>query len=167
MYRKSRRKCRHCKERFQPDYRNWDRQKFCSKSECKKVSRAETQKRWRRKPENRAYYVERTQAWRKENPDYWKRGDALQDPCNSQHSENKEEIDNKTVQESQTPPPLQDAWLMQHPFMIGLLATLTGHALQDDIARTSARIIQSGLDILSGQPDSNGDQHAHQTDHPP
>ena len=152
MYRKSRRKCCHCKERFQPDYRNWDRQKFCSKPECKKVSRAQTQRRWRRKPENRAYHVERTQAWRRDNPGYWRKTGALQDDCNAQHTENKEEIDEKSAQKPQTPSPLQDTWIWQHPFMVGFLANLTGHALQDDIARSASHFIQLGLDILSEQP---------------
>ena len=101
------------------------------------------------------------------NPGYWRKKDELQDSLNVQRQENKEKNNNKTPAESQNPLPLQDSLNLQHPLIIGLLAILTGHTLQDDIANTSARIIQSGLDILSEQQNARGGQHAHQTDHPP
>ena len=167
MYRKSRRKCRNCKDQFQPDYRNRKRQKFCSKPECKKASRAETQRRWRRKPENRDYYIERVRAWREANPGYWRRKVALQDICTVERSENKEETAVITAQNPENITPLQDTWILQHPFMVGFLANLTGHTLLDDIARSASHLIQLGLDILSEQPNTNGGKYAHQTDHPP
>ena len=111
--------------------------------------------------------MRRVQAWREEHPGYWRKKDALQDSLNVQGLENKGENNNKMPLESQEPLPLQDSLNPQHPLIVGTLAMLTGHTLQDDIASTSASIIQSGLDILSEQPNAKGGKHAHQTDHPP
>lgn len=172
MCRGSKRKCFHCKTKFRPDHRNRDRQRYCSEPECQKASKAASQKRWASKPENQDYFkgedqVRRVKEWRKENPGYWRKKDALQDSLNVQHQETKEKNNNKTPHEPQDSLPLQDSLNPQHPLIVGILAMLTGHTLQDDIANTSARIIQSGLDILSEQPNTKGGQHAHQTDHPP
>ena len=68
------------------------------KPECRKASKAASQKRWLAKPENQGYFcgpknVKRVQLWREANPGYW-RGkrkttkDALQDPLNRQPIEN-------------------------------------------------------------------------------
>lgn len=172
MSRGSKRKCFHCKSRYRPDPRNRDRQRYCSKPTCRKASKSASQKRWLDKPENRDYFrgpdqVRRVQEWRKANPDYWRKKDALQDSCNAQPSENKGKSSTITESGSRNSQPLQDPFFLQHPLIIGLLANLTGHTLQDDIARSASRFIQSGLDILSEQPEVNGGQHAHQTDHPP
>ncbi len=48
-------RCPFCKKRFWPHPRVGARQRACSKPECQKKRRAETQEEWRRK-----------------NPDYWK-----------------------------------------------------------------------------------------------
>jgi len=52
-----------------PYYRNATRQKYCNKAECKKASKAESQRKWLNKPENSDYFrshenVERVQQWR-------------------------------------------------------------------------------------------------------
>jgi len=68
-------KCRHCGRLFRPDSRNHKKQKYCSKPECRKASKAESQRKWVaknpkyfRSPEN----TFRVQQWRKENPGYSK-----------------------------------------------------------------------------------------------
>jgi hypothetical protein len=172
MCRGSKRKCFHCKTKFRPDHRNRDRQRYCSEPDCQKASKAASQKRWLKKPENRDHFksevhVRRVQEWRKRNPGYWRKQGALQDSLNGQHAENKEENSNKTSSELQNSLALQDSLSSQSPLIIGLLANLTGHTLQDDIARSVSHFIQSGLDILSEQQKANGGQHANQTDHPP
>ena len=172
MCRGSKRKCFHCKTKFRQDHRNRDRQRYCSESDCQKASKAASQKRWLKKPENRDHFksevhVRRVQEWRKRNPDYWRKKGALQDSLNGQRPENKEESDRKTSSELQDSLALQDSLSLQSPLIIGLLANLTGHTLQDDIARSASFFIQSGLDILSEQQKANGGQHATQTDHPP
>lgn len=173
MCRGSKRKCLHCKTRFRPDHRNRNRQQYCSSSECRKASKKASQKRWLTKSENRDYFkhethVRRVQEWRKAHPNYWRNKDALQDSCNLEPIVNKTETLNKNAQETPGSLPLQDSLIMQHPLIIGLLSNLTGHTLQDDIARSAACFIQSGLDILSEKHNSHGgQQYDHQTDHPP
>jgi hypothetical protein len=64
-----------------------------------------------------------------------------------------------------TPPALQDDFFMQPTVLVGLIAHLTGLALQDDIAATARRLQQLGRDILYGStPYSGGIQDA-QTAH--
>ena len=148
-----RRKCKHCKRLFLPDPRNANRQKYCSKPECRKASKASSQKRWLQKPENQDYFrgldnVERVQLWRKAHPGYWRRKQkntphALQDPLNQQLTEN---IDNRDDFMSHA---LQDSLTLQPAVLIGLIAQLTGYALQEDIAMAARRMQQLGNDILN------------------
>ena len=49
--RKSRKpKCLHCRQFFRPDPRNIKKQKYCSRPECRKASKAASQKKWLEKP---------------------------------------------------------------------------------------------------------------------
>ncbi len=96
-------KCRNCKELFVPDHRNRGRQNYCGKAECRKASKAASQKKWLQKPENKNYFsgsehIQRVQEWRKDNPGYWKRNrsgkkSALQEPLTPQPVENNKEKD--------------------------------------------------------------------------
>ena len=88
-----RRKCRHCSELFIADARNATRQRYCSKPQCRKASKAASQKRWLQKDENRDYFsgpdnVLRVQRWRQAHPGYWRQSKhsphALQDPLTRQ-----------------------------------------------------------------------------------
>jgi hypothetical protein len=136
---------------FTPDARNANRQRYCSKPACRKHSKAESQRRWLQKEENRDYFcapehVQRVQRWRKQNPGYWRRAQrrpvALQDPLIEQLS-----VNNLNNAKPGTAA-LQDALIMQPAVMVGLIAQLTGFALQDDIARAARRMQQLGNDIL-------------------
>lgn len=144
-------KCPHCQELFTPDARNATRQRYCSKPACRKQSKAESQRRWLQKDENRDYFrgaehVLRVQCWRKVNPGYWRRAKrspvALQDPLIEQVAVNNQNNANPGGSA------LQDALIMQPAVMVGLIAQLTGFALQDDIARAARRMQQLGNDIL-------------------
>lgn len=151
-------KCRNCKYLFVPDPRNQNRQEYCDKTECRKASKAASQKKWLTKPENKDYFtgpdnVKRVQEWRKKNPDYWKRSKkpvALQDSLTVQPTENIRY--NDQVGKSA----LQDLLERQPPVIIGLISNFIGSALQDDIALTLLRMQQSGLDILCLQPKTKG-----------
>jgi len=66
-------KCPHCQQLFTPDARNATRQRYCSKPACRKQSKADSQRRWLQKPENRDYFrgaehVLRVQRWRAAHP---------------------------------------------------------------------------------------------------
>ena len=159
------RKCKYCKRLFLPDPRNAKRQKYCSKPACRKASKASSQKRWLQKPENRDYFrgpdnVERVQRWRKAHPGYWQQKQknkqtALQDPLNQQLTEN---INDKDDFASHA---LQDSLILQPAVLIGLIAQLTGCALQEDIAMAASRMQQLGNDILN--PQHKGGSHGTKT----
>jgi len=164
-----RKKCQHCHTLFVPDPRNRSRQRFCRKTDCRKASKADSQKRWCQKPENIDYFrgpdnVLRVQLWREANPGYSRRKpkasvDALQDPLNRQHAEYKANNIDFTNHS------LQDLLTWQPSVLIGIIAQLTGHALQDDIAMAARRMQQFGDDILN--PHFKGGCHAKQAPHPP
>lgn len=124
----TRKKCCHCKELFLPDARNFRWQRYCDKPGCRKASKADSQRRWLQKPENRDYFsgpehVARVQRWREAHPGYWRRAKAR-------------------------PVALQDLLIIQPAVLIGLIAQLTGSTLQDDIALATRRMQQLGNDIL-------------------
>ena len=160
---RKRKRCCNCKRLFEPDHRNRDRQKYCNKPECRKASKASSQKKWLRKPENKNYFkgpvnTQRVKEWRKRNPGYWKRSsinkeDALQDPINGQVIDiNKNTSDFAGIA-------LQDFLTVQPTVLIGLISKFIGSSLQDDIARTILLMQQSGQDILFYQPQAEGGEH--------
>lgn len=69
-------RCPCCKRPFIPDPRNLYHQKFCSKAQCQKVSKAVSQQQWGvrsgnwREPDN----IKKVRVWRAKTPQYWKRG---------------------------------------------------------------------------------------------
>ena len=162
-------KCNNCGDLFAPDVHNVGRQQYCRKKECRKASKAESQRRWLNKPENRNYFsgpenVKRVQQWRKANPGYWRRKpskakDALQDSLMAQVVENKEHSD-KLDQDA-----LQDFLIEQPPVLLGLIANFTGNALQDDIATTYRRLQKLGQDIVFDLTRSKGGQNGRQGSH--
>jgi len=136
---------------FTPDARNATRQRYCSKPGCRKQSKADSQLRWLQKPENRDYFrgaehVLRVQRWRAAHPGYWRRTKrnpvALQDALIAQVAVNAVNI------HPAEKGALQDLLILQPAVMVGLIAQLTGCALQDDIARAARRMQQLGNDIL-------------------
>jgi hypothetical protein len=60
---------------------------------------------------------------------------------------------------------LQDDFFRQPAVLVGLIAHLTGLALQEDIAMTARRLQQLGRDILSGSPSPPGGRFHAQTPH--
>jgi hypothetical protein len=158
-------KCCHCKVLFIPDARNATRQNYCAKPPCGKASKAASQQRWLQKEENRDYFrapvhVKRVQQWRKAHPGYWRRkpktkSNALQDPLNFQATEN---IINSIKFENDA---LQDLLTAQPFVLIGLIANITGFALQDDIAMVLRRMQQLGSDIIN--PNLKGGRHGAKT----
>src|SRR5215510_9279665 len=163
------RKCQHCKVFFTPDYRNVGRQRYCSQPRCQQASKAASQRRWLRKPDNRHYFsgptnVERVRQWRQNHPGYWRRRsspapETLQEPFTPQ------ELENQSVQGALERDALQDSFFMQPTVLVGLIAHLTGLSLQDDIALTARRLQQLGRDILCGSTHHKGGIQDAQTPH--
>ena len=126
---------------------------YCRERACRKASKAESQRRWLKQEANREYFtgdenVVRVQAWRRAHPGYWKRtgrkaGVALQDLLITQGSGDQRDP------EQDDGIALQDHWQTQAPVVIGLIAHLTGIALQEDIASMTGRLIAKGQALMS------------------
>jgi hypothetical protein len=153
MKRTRRRKCRHCLKLFRPDPRNRHHQRYCSAPECRRASKSASQRRWLKQPGNRDYFrgrehVERVRAWRAAHPGYWRSGvlrrRALQDDSLAQAHES--EGKSGFLMAS----PLQELSSAQPLVLMGLIAHLTGSALQDDIASSARGFRQLANDILRG-----------------
>ncbi|NIR29015.1 MAG: hypothetical protein GWN84_06810 [Gammaproteobacteria bacterium] len=152
MKKKRRHKCLHCRELFRPDPRNRHHQRYCSKPECRRASKAASQRRWLGKAANRDYFhgpahLERVRRWRAAHPGYWRergpRRHALQEDSLAQP------VDQQGKSGSLTETPLQELCTGEPLVLMGLIAHLTGAALQEDIARTTRGLRQLAQDILS------------------
>ena len=151
--------CLHCKEYFLPNYRNRDRQRFCSKPGCQKARRRDGQIVWLAKPGNEKYFrdeenAKRVREWQKDHPGYWRnttrwRNRTLQDACSKQIAERQMVAQNSPART------LQDLCSMQTPLFVGLIAMLAGSTLQDDIAITTRQLVTTGHDILGMVPGMN------------
>jgi hypothetical protein len=152
MARGERRKCKCCLKLFRPDPRNRRHQRYCSAPACRAASKAASQARWLATPENQDYFrgpvnVARVQAWRSRHPEYWRKGrrvgPALQDLSVAQLIDSSRETDNSAGA------PLQEVLTAQPAVLIGLIAHIVGTPLQDDIVRTTDRLLRLGQDILA------------------
>jgi hypothetical protein len=147
------RKCLSCEEFFKPDARNRRSQRYCRKPACRKASKVESQRRWLEQQANQEYFAgaentARVQAWRRANPGYSRKkrklgGDALQDLLNPQTAAAQEDA------KQDDGAALQDHWQTQPAVVIGLIAHLTGVALQEDIASMTGRLIAKGQALMS------------------
>ena len=145
-------KCLHCREEQISDARNRGRQRYCVKPECRKASKARSQRRWISRPENENYFrgaenAERVRQWRLSHPGYWRKKvscseDTLQDVCTEQ------EAHNKVVVIARASDALQDVCMAQPALLVGIISIMTGHALQEEIAMSARSFLTRGQDIL-------------------
>ena len=154
------RKCRNCSCFFIPDYRNRNRQEYCSEPVCRAASKKASQAKWLSKEENQDYFrgpenTMRVQEWRKMNPGYSRgkgKKEPLQDDCDEKSLQNKSVTDQSSCKPAENEPVsgvLQDYCKLEPAVLIGLIAQLTGSPLQDDIAKTIGVMRELGQDILS------------------
>ena len=165
-------KCRHCGSLYRPDCRNHKKQRYCTRPDCRKASKAQSQQKWMRKDPD--YFrstqnVFRVQQWRKRHPGYSKRrldqstlqgrSDTLQDLL-IEKDEEKQDLEAHLPTSA-----LQDLLLSQPAVLIGLIAHLTGHALQEDIASSIASMLKLGKDILYSSSSNQGGSYETKTTH--
>jgi hypothetical protein len=131
---------------------NRGRQHYCSTPACRAASKAASQARWLAKSENQNYFrgpeiVARVQAWRPRRPSYWDKkrpaDPALQDVLPPQPID----FTDKTAGVARLQ--LQELLSAQPAVLIDLIAHLVGTPLQDDIVRTTDRLLRLGRDILA------------------
>jgi hypothetical protein len=114
------------------------------------------------KPDNQDYFrgpenVVRVQAWRVAHPRYWRRPAgqraqkpvALQDLCHAQPIEITH--DSESLLPLALKDTLQDLMSRQPAVLVGFIAQFTGSTLQDDIVRSTRRLVELGQDILAGR----------------
>jgi len=162
-------KCLHCNDEHRADPRNRGRQNYCLKPECRKASKAASQRRWLSRPENANYFrgpeaCERVRRWRAAHPGYWRKKSAagegtLQEACEAQV------VENETSGGHEPDFALQEAWLTQPAVIVGLISVITGHALQEDIVASLRLFLDRGRDILRMKPGGPApENHEEQTD---
>ncbi len=164
MNKRRRRKCRNCGELFRPDPRNLRHQRFCSKPPCRCASKAQSQRRWLAKPDNRDYFrgpqnVERVRAWRAAHPGYWRRL-SPNTRCALQEYSLTQPADNNEQSASLVNSPLQELSRAQPLVLMGLIAQLTGATLQDDIVKASRRLQHLAHDIINASLERDRPDHA-------
>jgi len=152
MGRGDRRKCKCCLKLFRPDARNRRHQFYCSASGCRAASKAASQARWLAKPENEGYFrgpvnVARVQAWRARHPGYWRKDRAVRAALQDVSMAQPIGCTVETAIAARSP--LQDVLTAQPAVLIGLIAHLVGTPFQDDIVRTTDRLLRLGRDILA------------------
>jgi hypothetical protein len=150
--RRRKRKCKCCGELYMPDARHFHDQNYCGKAECRMVSKKVSQHRWLISPKGAEYrdpeeIKRRVREWRKEHPKYWRRTGkggrgALRETKSLQVP------DEQLITASLDRGALQDMTFAQPALLVGLIASLTGTALQETIAETSRRYVLLGQDIL-------------------
>ena len=164
-------RCRHCGSLYRPDSRNHKKQRYCSKPDCRKASKAESQRKWVQ--ENPDYFrssqnVFRVQQWRKKHPGYSRKPDKFKLQENSDTLQDlligKDE-EKQTLKPHLATSALQDLLLAQPAVLIGLIAHLTGYALQDDIATSVASMLKLGKDILNSSSFNQGGSYDAKTSH--
>ena len=153
--------CLSCKEAFDADRRNARHQKYCSAPACRKASKAASQRVWIAKPENRNYHsgleaVTRVRAWQNDHPEFReqqkaKRAAALQDHCDAQVLELKQELATAPTLAEACAPALQDFIHTQPHVFIGFIAHFFNLTLQDDISSTTRILQKLGEDIANGR----------------
>jgi len=154
-------KCLFCKKSFLADPRNARHQKYCCEPSCRKASKAASQRAWLAKPDNQDYFrgpenLVRMQGWRAAHPQYWRRPAgqrsqrpvALQDLCHAQPIEITH--DSNSLVPRALKDTLQDLLSRQPAVLIGFIAQFTGSASQDDIVKSTRRLVELGQDILAG-----------------
>jgi hypothetical protein len=186
------RKCKSCQIFFPPDQRNAWHQEYCTRPECRKASKAASQQRWMEKEKIRDYFrpdnIQRVREWRKTHPGYWRPKPAgreepdlvaeiaAQSPKRASTSGEGEPLQDLLIDKGLKNPlvkellpvaasALQDLVSSQGTVLIGLIAHLTGTALQDDIAITARRLQQLGHDILNGSTQCEGEIHDREVPH--
>lgn len=145
-------KCLHCNQLHRCDPRKRGRQCYCSKPDCRRASKAASQRKWESRPENQDYFrgtdnCERVRQWRLAHPGYW-RNRRSKPESTLQEMSNPQRIGNETVAPSDASTALQDICFSQPALLVGLISVLTGHALQDDLVASARLFLLRGQDIL-------------------
>lgn len=146
-------RCKNCGNYFYPDNFNRHHQRYCSRLECRKTSNAASSKAYRKKQSQTAEYrrkeSERVKRWQRKNPNYWK---------NRQKSSKKIEK-NKVLRDFAQVEKLhsdvgvlRDIAKLQDAVLKGVIVTLTGDVLRDDINTFIRQMYDKGNEVSGMMP---------------
>jgi hypothetical protein len=163
-------KCLCCNELHAVDRRNAGRQKYCGKPLCRKASKAASQRLWNAKEGNKDYFKRdknsaRARAWQTANPGYWRdrkprkaeKSRVLQETYVSQA------VDTQLVETSLVRLVLQDFCPAQVPLFVGIISSMSGYVLQEDLADVIRKLCSRGADILRMSPSGPEHTKSHRT----
>lgn len=153
-YRKIR--CKNCGNYFYPNSYNRYHQRYCSGNECRKVSRRSSSKKYREKqakcPEYRQKESVRVQQWQAANPDYWHK----RHKTSKKFSSDAVLRDFAQVQNLQSEVTvLRDSVNSQYHVIEGLIITLTGDVLRDNIGAYIRRMYDKSLEVSGNIPEKD------------
>ena len=146
-------KCLHCNEEQRREPRCGSSQRFCSKPDCRRASKAASQRKWNSRSENQNYFrgpdnCERVRQWRLAHPGYWRTKRSAPKSA-LQEISTTDLIDAELVASSIDCIALQDICGPQPALLVGLISVLTGHALQEDLLASARKFLNRGHDILN------------------
>src|SRR5580698_1181935 len=150
-------KCRCCRQLYDPDPRSSYHQRYCSKPDCQKASKAASQRRWRRSDKGRNYFrgsanAHRVNDWRQKRPGYSrKRAKPSVTPVDDSPPQTPVPPADTSTLDAQASAPqlraLQDDCLALRLLLAGFIAHST-RALQDDFDPLIQRLIRLGQQYL-------------------
>jgi hypothetical protein len=146
-------KCLNCNEKQRREPRCGSSQRFCSKPDCRRASKAASQRKWASSSKNQNYFrgaenCERVRQWRLAHPGYWRTKRSTPKSALQEISPT-EIIDKESVAQSIDCIALQEICGPQPALLVGLISVLTGHALQEDLLASARKFLHRGHDILS------------------
>ena len=115
------------------------------------MSKRVSQARWRAK--NPDYHcgsaaVERVQQWRAQNPGYWRSKKAPLEKLPLQNNYISQAVDEQSDDPTLEEIALRENCISQLPLILGLMSTLSGFTLQEDIDRFGRELHKKGRQIL-------------------
>lgn len=146
-------RCKNCGNYFYPDSFNRHHQSYCSRLECRSASNAASSKAYRKKKSQDAQFRHqesaRVKRWQQENPDY----------CKNRRKSSKKVEKNRVLRDIAQVEKLhsdvgvlRDIANLQSVVMEGLIVTLTGDVLRDDIGGFIRQMYDKGQEVSGREP---------------
>ena len=149
-------RCRNCGNYFYPNNYNRHHQVYCSSDACQKASHRASSRKYRKKKSTNTAFRNKESArikqWQSENPDYWKNRKK-----SSKNNYNKELLrDFAQAEKLQSDITLlRDFTNLQYSVIKGLIITLTGDVLRDNIDDFIRKMYDKSLEVSGRVPEKD------------
>jgi len=149
-------RCKNCGNYFYPDNYNRHNQKYCSRDECRKASHTASSKKYRKNKSKNAEFRQqestRVQLWQFQNPNYRKKSskkakkdnfpELLRDFAQVENMQNEITL-------------LRDFANLQYHVIEGLIITLTGDVLRDNIGEYIRQMYDKSREVSGIVPEKD------------